>query len=95
MSNPKPDETRDLARKQLKKKQEFRSYMGVYLGVTLLLTTIWFLTSPTTYFWPIWAIFGMGVAAFFIGIDAYGTFKKRGITEADIDAEVERMTRRK
>ncbi len=94
MSNASPEEIRAQARKQLKKKQEFRSYMGVYLGVTLLLTTIWFLTSPNTYFWPIWAIFGMGIAAFFIGIDAYGSYKKKGITEADIDAEVERLGRK-
>ena len=95
MSSPTGDELRVLARKQLKKKQDFKSFMGIYFGVALLLTVIWFLTTPGTYYWPIWAIFGMGIAAFFIGVDAYGPFKKRVITEADVDAEVERISRKR
>ncbi len=95
MSNATGDELRALARKQLKKKQDFKSFMGIYLGVAILLTAIWFLTTPGAYYWPIWAIFGMGIAAFFIGIDAYGPFKKRVISEADVDAEVERMGRKR
>ena len=95
MSNATGDELRVLAHKQLKKKQEFKSFMRIYVGVAILLTAIWFLTTPGAYYWPIWAIFGMGIAAFFIGIDAYGPFKKRVISEADVDAEVERISRKR
>ncbi len=87
-------ELRELAKKQLKKKSDFKNFMGIYLGVALLVTTIWFLTTPGAYFWPIWAIFGMGIAAFFLALDAYGPFSGRGITEADIDREVERRGRK-
>ena len=91
------DEIRTLARKRLKAQAEFKQFLWVWLGVSLLVVAIWLITSLTAgqfyYFWPAWPIFGMGIAAFFIGIDAY-----RGqhvITEAAIDAEVERISRGK
>jgi hypothetical protein len=44
------------------------------------------------YFWPIWPIGGMEIAAFFIGLDAFGP--NRGIiTEDAIDEEVAKITR--
>lgn len=92
------DDLRKLAKKRLKAKQDFKQFLGIWLGVSLLLLAIWGVTSYTTghplYFWPAWPILGMGVAAFFIGLDAYGP-GQRGITEADIDAEVERMQSRR
>lgn len=87
------DDLRKEARKRLKARSNFWSFVGVWAAVSLLLTAIWFLTSPGGYFWPAWAIFGMGVAALFIGLDAYGP-GRRYHTEADVDAEIERMTRR-
>lgn len=88
------DDLRDFARKQLKKKQEFKTYLVVYAGVVGLVTAIWFLTSPGSYFWPIWVIFGMGIGAVATGLDAYGNRLSKPITEADVDAEVERLGRR-
>jgi hypothetical protein len=91
------DDIRKLAKKRLKAQQDFKQFLGIWLGVSLLLVAIWAFTSFSTghalYFWPAWPIGGMGVAAFFIGLDAYGP-GQRGITEADIDAEVERIQRR-
>ena len=90
------DEIRSLAKKRLKAQAEFKRFLWVWLGVSLLLLAIWGITALTAghlyYFWPAWPIFGMGIGAFFMGVDAY-----RGqqiITEADIDAEVERIARR-
>ncbi len=98
MTNETPqDDIRKLAKKRLKAQQDFKHFLGVWLGVSLLLLAIWAFTSFSTgkllYFWPAWPIGGMGVAAFFIGLDAYGP-GQRGITEADIDREVERMQQR-
>ena len=91
------DDLRKLAKKRLKAKQEFKQFLGIWLGVSLLLVAIWALTSYSTghplYFWPVWPIAGMGVAAFFMGLEAYGP-GQRGITESDIDAEVERIRAR-
>jgi 2TM domain len=84
------EELREFARKRLKKQADFKQYLWVWLGVSILLTVIWFLSTPGGYFWPIWAIFGMGIGAFFTGIDAYSKNPKM-ITDKDVDAEVNRL----
>ena len=63
----------------------------MWFAVSVLLVGVWFITTPNGTFWPLWGIGGMGFAALFVGWDAYGP--KRGITEADIDAEVKKMNR--
>ena len=88
------DKLREFARKQLKKKQDFKQYLWTYVGVSALVSGIWFVTTPTGYFWPIWVIFGMGVGALFAGLDAYGKLSEKPITDADVDAEVERLRRK-
>ena len=94
MAKETDSEIREFALRQIKKKQGFRTYLYVYAAVTLIVVGVWFFTSPGSYFWPQWAIFGMGIAAFFLALDAYGPFSGRGITEADIDREVERRGRK-
>ena len=84
-----PEDIRDVARKRIKSKKDFTSYLFVWLFVSILITAIWFFTSPDSYFWPGWAIGGMAVAVPFIWWDAYGT--KQSITDADIDAELKKM----
>ena len=85
---------RDYAKKSLKKKADFKQYLWVYLAVSLLTSGIWFITSPESYFWPVWVIFGMGIGALFAGLDAYGRLSAKPITDSDIDAEVERLRRK-
>ena len=84
------NEIREIAKKQLKKQADFKGYLWIWLAVSLMLTAIWALTSFGTYYWPIWAIFGMGIGALFSGIEAYGK-NPRIISEAAIDAEVHRL----
>lgn len=91
MSN---QDLRKFAEKRLKKKQDFRSYLGVYAGVSALVTAVWFFTTPNGGFWPFWVIFGMGIGAVFAGLDAYGITGRKPITSEDIDAEVERLRRK-
>lgn len=83
------DDLRALAKKRLKKKADFKSYLFVWGVVSALLTVSWFFASPGAPFWPGFAIAGMGLAAVFVWWDAYGPSDT--ITEAAIDAEVERM----
>lgn len=94
MAEESKDEVREYARAQIKKKRDFKTYLFVYAAVTLVVVGVWFITSPTAYFWPQWTIFGMGIGAIFVGLDAYGVFSAKPITEADIDAEVERLGRK-
>jgi hypothetical protein len=84
---------REWARKSLKKKQDFRQLVGVWFAVSILLTATWALTGQG-YFWPIWAMFGIGIAVLFAALDAYGPGFKKEITEADIDAEIQRRIKR-
>lgn len=85
---------RDYARKSLKKKADFKQYLWVYLAVSILTSGIWFITSPESFFWPVWVMFGMGIGALFAGLDAHGRLSPRPITDVDIDAEVERLKRK-
>lgn len=88
------DALRNYAIKSLKKKADFKQYLWVYLAVSLLVSAIWFFTTPEDYFWPIWLIFGMGIGALFGGLDAYGKLSSKPITDADIAAELERLKRK-
>ena len=84
-------DVRAYALKQIKKKQVFRQYLWVYAFVSILVTAIWFFTTPAGPFWPFWVYFGMGIGAVAAGLDAYGVLGRKPISEADIDAEVERL----
>lgn len=85
------EELRTFAAKRLKKQAEFKNYLWVWVGVSVLCTAIWFLTSPGAYFWPVWVIFGMGIGALFSGIDAYRTTDPKAISDEAIDREVNRL----
>jgi len=91
------EDIRAVARARLKARNEFKVLLVIFAVVTVLLVAIWFFASGqpsgfTAYFWPVWPILGMTVAAVFVGLDAYGV-TRRYITEDDIDAEVRRMTK--
>lgn len=85
---------RAYAKKRLKKQQEFKQFLVVWAFVSVLLTAIWAWTSPGDFYWPIFAIGGMGIGAYFQWSEAYGPGFPKLITEGDIDAEVERIRRK-
>lgn len=94
MTTSEEQAIRDFAKKRLKKQQEFKQFLVVWAFVSALLTAIWFFASPTEFYWPIFAIGGMGIGAYFQWAEAYGPGMAKVITEADIDAEVERLRRK-
>jgi hypothetical protein len=94
MSKTEEDALREYAKKRLKNQQEFKRFLFIWAFVSALLTVIWFWVSPETFYWPIFAIGGMGIGAYFQWLDAYGPGLRKVITEADIDAEVERLRRK-
>ena len=85
------EELKKFAKKKLKAKKDFRNMGLVLVFVFVLTTAIWFLTTPTGYFWPIWPAFGIGIALLITGYEAYGKGFERPITDDDINAEVERL----
>lgn len=85
------DELRKAARRNLKARNDFKVMLAIFIVVALILIAVWFFsTGGTGYFWPAWPLLGLSIAAVFTGLDAYG-ITRRHITEADVDAEVERM----
>lgn len=92
------DDIRSAARARIKARNDFKVMLAIFAVIIVLLVAIWFFTTGlqsgfTSYFWPVWPILGMSIAAVFVGLDAYGV-TRRYITEADVDAEVSRMTRK-
>ncbi len=83
---------RELARRRLKARADFFQFLLIWLAVSVIVVGVWAFTMPGGFFWPIFPIAGMGIAAMFMAIDAYGPNPK-AITEADVDREVARMTR--
>ncbi|MDP4688980.1 MAG: 2TM domain-containing protein [Pontimonas sp.] len=92
MNSSTDDELRSLAERNLKKQADFKSFLVVWLFVSAVVTVIWFFATPGILFWPGFVIGGMGIGALVSWWDAYGP--NTGITEADIDAEVERMKKK-
>ncbi|MDQ4138841.1 MAG: 2TM domain-containing protein, partial [Actinomycetota bacterium] len=83
------DELRTIARRRLKARKDFFDYLMIWGAVSLLLVAIWFFSTPTGYFWPIWPILGLGIAALFMALDAIGM--RRPITEGDVESEMKRL----
>ena len=94
MTKAEDQALREYAAKRIKNQQEFKQFLFVWAFVSVLLTVIWFWASPESFFWPIFAIGGMGIGAYFQWMEAYGPGLKKVITEADIDAELERLKRK-
>lgn len=65
------DQLRDAAVKRIRAKRDFWRLLGIFAIVTGILTAIWAM-SGGGYYWPMWALFGMGIALAFSGLGAYG-----------------------
>lgn len=83
---------RKQAYRRLRAKRDFFRFLLVWAAVSAIVVGVWALATPNTFFWPLFPIGGMGIAAMFMAIDAFGPGTV--ITEAAIDAEVRRMSGR-
>jgi len=84
----------ELARKSLKKKRDAKEFLMVAIAVNAILVGIWWFTTPTGYFWPMWVMFGMGIGVMFAYLDAYTAIGAKPITDDDIRAEAEKIRKR-
>ncbi len=64
----------------------------VWIGLSIILTAVWWFTGYHACFWPGWAIGGIAIGVFFSALNAYGP-GKRIITDDDIDREINRSRR--
>jgi hypothetical protein len=62
----------------------------VWLGVSLIVNAVWCFTGAPANYWPVWPMLGRGIAAFFIGLGAYGP-TRQAITEKRIEDEMVRL----
>ena len=76
------ERVRKQAYRRLRAKRDFLRFLLVWAAVSAIVVAVW----------ALFPIGGMGIAAMFMAIDAYGPGTV--ITESAIDAEVQRMNRR-
>ena len=80
---------RDAVRRQLLARKGFNTHLVTYVVVNAFLILIWGITGAG-YFWPVWVLGGWGIG---LALHAWVTFGHTGVTDADIDAELERRRR--
>ena len=80
-----PD-VREEAIRRLRTKQDFRGHVLVYTLVNVVVWTIYLLTSPHGFPWPIFVTAGWGIGVVMNAWDVYG---RRPITESQIQREID------
>ncbi len=86
------EELHDVARKRLEERRDFRTHVVVYLTVNAMLWAIYAAVAVTTGVWIPWPVFpmlGWGVG---LVIHAWTVYGDKPITEADVRAEMDRLT---
>ena len=80
---------RDAARRRVQARRDFGSHLVAYVVINAFLIAVWAVTGAG-YFWPIWVICGWGIG---LVLHAWDVFFRKPVTEADIDAELNRRRR--
>ncbi len=88
-ASPSIETERAEALKRLQAKRDFGRHLVSYVVINGLLIVVW-ATSGHGYFWPGWL---MGAWGFGLLMHAWDVWWRRPITEADINAEVQRTRR--
>jgi len=84
------DELREQATKRLEGQRAFKVMLGIFAISLLAMVVVWWLVGGG-YFWPGWAMFGMGITVLIFGWVAYGP-RTGPIPESQVDKEVRKMT---
>jgi 2TM domain len=77
------------ARKRVTDRRDFGGHVVAYVVVNGFLLLVWAVTGAG-YFWPAWVLGGWGVG---LVLHAWEVFVRRPVTDADIEAEVDRARR--
>jgi hypothetical protein len=89
ISESTPNEVlRDRAIKRLRKRRDFSAHLLVYVLVNAFLVTIWALTNPHGFFWPIFPLAGWGIG---VVMNAWDVFRNDEFDEEQIRREMERL----
>jgi len=101
-------EVRELAVKQIERKRRFHARAFGAAAVSLMLVVIWAITEynnaggwPSNGFsqsssiphkWNSWIVYPLIAIALGVAIDAWHTYRRKPITEAEIRREMDRLT---
>jgi 2TM domain len=83
-------ELRQLAIEQLRKKRGLQAHAIAYFTVNAVLVGIWFVTTPSGFFWPIFLLLGWGIGLVFNIWDVYSPERW---SEDRIQREMQRLRR--
>ena len=81
------EQLRRRAEKRLRAKRDLGAHVLAYVMVNTLLVTVWFMTSPTSFFWPIFPLLGWGIGLAFSVWEVYSPQP----SEDRIKREMERL----
>lgn len=90
MTIPREDNLRARARRVVIARSIYKGVMSIWVIVAIGLIAIWYLTTPNGYFWPIWPITTMAVAATIWGLVEYGKSPFR-VTERQVEREFQKL----
>ena len=82
-------DAREQALRRLKAQRAFRNLLLTATGILVAMIAIWTI-SGGGYFWPIWVVFGLGIALMTTAWQAYGP-RNREITEEEIQREMDKQ----
>lgn len=82
-----PITQRDQALESLKAKRAFKAMAVSYLIINAFLWILWAITGTDGSIWPIWVTLGWGIGLAFMAWNTYGS---KPISEADVQAEMNR-----
>jgi hypothetical protein len=85
---PPDDELRSRAITILKKRRDFRAHLLIYVLVNGALVTVWAVTNPGVFFWPVFPLVFWGIGVVMNGWDAYFA---NDFSEEKIEREMRRL----
>jgi fatty acid desaturase len=77
------------ARKRVTDRRELGSHVVAYVVVNAFLVLVWAVTGGG-YFWPAWVLGPWGIG---LVLHAWDVFGRRPVTDADVQAELDRRRR--
>lgn len=90
LGEPLEPPERATARRQAERRRKLGADAVAYAVVNAFLVGVWAFTGAG-YFWPGWVLAGWGVA---LVLTVFDVLVRRPVTEADVDAELQRQRRR-
>lgn len=71
-------------------KNVYKGVVTLWAIAAVVMVLVWWLTTPGGYFWPVWPIIGIVVAAVIWGLATYGKPPFR-VSQAQVDREKARL----